>query len=265
MEIPGRGRLSALDPLPDVATLAETLARGLPLQVSICTHCGQLLIPALVLTATLDATALDLGHARVLHGCHKPDRSGDCDCVHAMCCFQDAGAQELNCADGKVLTCHCACRTSPTHSSAPAWEQSQHTTPSTPSSALAQVRSNHLPQGPRIPSLQHLVMFLLMPHQQTKPASPTQPAAKPRCSQNLCAANAEIKVLTSKSPCRPASSGILPSGCVTSTPVRSGCGPAICCARPGSCWGGVYGRRAGKAARLARPASRAGHAGEGLT
>ena len=35
VEIPGRGRLSAQEPLPDIATLAEQLALGLPLQVSI--------------------------------------------------------------------------------------------------------------------------------------------------------------------------------------------------------------------------------------
>ena len=33
IEIPGRGRLSSQEPLPDVATLAEALALGLPLQV----------------------------------------------------------------------------------------------------------------------------------------------------------------------------------------------------------------------------------------
>ena len=120
VEIPGRGRLSAQAPLPDVASLAEALALGLPLQV--CLALGQ---PVAVLARTI-------ARPRAVPG------------VLVLAALAQSGPTNEACqaaASGVGRACCAARRTSRTPSLAPAWAPSRRTTPFTPSSAWARVRT----------------------------------------------------------------------------------------------------------------------------
>ena len=64
IEIPGRGRLSSQDPMPDIATLADSLAMGLPLQVCSHPHTSQAMLPRLPVPLMHPASSLGAPFAR---------------------------------------------------------------------------------------------------------------------------------------------------------------------------------------------------------